>query len=131
MNASVPPVRPVDFALLSLRELLDLWHGHTAVIFADRHQLADPLPVDQLAEHALEALAAGQALADQLNAMRWVGACEALAYGAPLDDVAAALNLEVDEVVIGLGSWADRQLRHGLMTPARHDEVLALLEVSR
>ena len=65
-------------------------------------------------------------------AMRWVTVAEALACGAPLAHVAAALGLEPDEVAAGLGSWVDGQHQHGSLSAAARDEVRALLgEVAR
>jgi hypothetical protein len=57
-----------------------------------------------------------------------VTVAEALAYGAPLGHVAAAMGLEVDEVAVGLRSWADGQHEHGGMSAAARDEAYALLK---
>jgi hypothetical protein len=118
-NPSIPPpVRPTDLTGVSLRELLDAWHLHTAPLV--------------YARHGLDALAAGQALTDQLMAMRWVTAAETLANSATLEHTAAAMGLDVDEVAVGLRMWADGQHQHAGMSAAARDEVYALLgEVTR
>jgi hypothetical protein len=60
--------------------------------------------------------------------MRWVTVAEALAYGAPLADVAAAMGLEPVEVAAGLRSWADGQHQHAGLSAAGRDEIYGLLE---
>lgn len=67
----------------------------------------------------------------QVTAGRWVVVVEALAYDASLQQVAEALSLDVDEVIVGLRSWADGQLGHSFITPAQHDEVAALIDRGR
>jgi hypothetical protein len=120
--------RPADLAGASLRELLDAWHRHTARLVEARRGLGDPLPAARLARHGLDALALGQAIADQLMAMRWVTAVDSLAHGATADQVATAMGLDADEVAAKLQSWADGQLAYHLITAAQHDEALALLD---
>jgi hypothetical protein len=120
--------RPLDLVGASLRELLDAWHGHIGRLVDARHGIGDPLPPARLTRHALDGLATGQALADQLMASRWVTAADALTYGATLAQTATAMGLEVDEVTAGLRSWADGQHRHELMTAAQRDDIRALLD---
>jgi hypothetical protein len=119
--------RPSDLAGASLRELLDGYQAHLSALVNACHGVGELEPVGRLRADALDVLACGQALADRLLAMRWATVVDALTYSAPLAHVAAAVGLEPDEVSAGLRSWADRQLSHGLMTPARHNEVYALL----
>jgi hypothetical protein len=124
--------RPADLAGASLRELLDGYQAHLSALVYARHGIGDPEPVGRLRTDALDVLACGQALVDQIHAGRWVTVAEALVYGAPLAHVAAAMGLEVDEVAAGLRSWADGQHRHGGLSAAARDEVCALLdEVAR
>jgi hypothetical protein len=117
--------RPDDLAGASLRELLDAWHSHVAPLVDARCNIGD-LPAARLARHALAALAAGQALTDELMALRWVTVCDALRYGAPMRHVAGAMGLDVDEVAAGLRSWADGQHLHSGMPVTGRDEVYAL-----
>ncbi|MCW2899243.1 MAG: hypothetical protein JWO67_1508 [Streptosporangiaceae bacterium] len=122
------PTTPGDLAGASPRELLDAWHRHVSRLVEARHNLADPpLPVGRLVGHALDALAVGQALTDAISNTRWTTASEALARGAGVERVAAAMGLDVDEVLFGLRSWADGQLQHGGLTPAGYDELCALV----
>lgn len=119
--------RPDDLAGASLRELLDAWHAHVAPLVDARcRPPGGPLPAARLARHALDALAAGQALTDELMALRWVTVCDALRYGAPMRHVAGAMGLDVDEVAAGLRSWADGQHLHSDMSVTGRDEVYAL-----
>jgi hypothetical protein len=128
-NPSIPPpVRPTDLTGVSLRELLDAWHLHTAPLVNARHGIGDPEPIGRLRAEALDVLACGQALADQILAMRWVTVAEALAFGAPLGHVAAAMGLEPDEVAAGLRSWADGQHQHTGLSSAAREEIYGLLE---
>lgn len=123
--------RPADLRNVSMRELLDAWHAHSGPLVNARHKLGAPWPAGRLARSALDALAVGQALADQLTNTRWVTVADALEYGARLDMVAAAMGLDVDEVAAGLTSWADGQHREHLMTDDRHDAVLRRLAAAR
>lgn len=133
-----PPVRPADLANVSLTELLDAYHSHQAPLVRARHGIGEPAPVGRLRGHALDELACGQAVADRVLAGRWVTVADALRYAAPIAHVAAAMGLEPVEVVAGLRSWADGQLQLHRDTggqlgisPAEHDEVLALVEAGR
>ena len=99
---------PADLADASLRELLDAWHRHTARLVEARQGLPDALPPARIARHALDALAIGQAVVDRLSLMRWTAALDALANGATLEHTAVAMGLDVDEVFVGMRSWADR-----------------------
>jgi hypothetical protein len=59
-------------------------------------------------------------------AMRWVTAVDALTYGATLKHTAAAIGLEVEELAVGLRTWADGQHQHAGMSAAARDEAYAL-----
>ncbi|MPZ64555.1 MAG: hypothetical protein GEU83_03220 [Pseudonocardiaceae bacterium] len=80
----------------------------------------------ELAAHTLAALAFQAALADRAQAGRWVTARDALAAGADLAAVAAAMDLDVDAVAVGLREWADGQRAYGWMSDAEHKRVTAL-----
>lgn len=117
---------PRDLAGVGPDELLQAWTGHKRRLAYSRCGIERLAPT-QAARHALDALATGEALAAYMVAGRWVTVAEALAHGATVTQVATAVGLDVDEVVAGLTSWADRQLAHHLITPAQNDEIHALL----
>lgn len=126
--------RPADLASAPLRDLLDGYQSHVSALVNARHGIGEPEPVGRLRGDALDALACGQALADQILASRWVCVLDALTYAASVDDVAAAMGLDGSEVAAGLRSWADGQLRLRYssggqlgITPAQHAEVLDLV----
>jgi hypothetical protein len=120
--------RPADLAGASLRELLDGYETHRGPLVTAHLGIGTPKSPWRLRDAALGMLVCGQALAGHILAMRWVTVAEALSYGAPLEDVAAAMGLQPDEVAAGLRSWAGGQLREQRMTPAAHDDVVALVE---
>lgn len=122
------PTTPRDVPDSTFRDLIDAHLGHLAPLVDARHGIGEPRPAVELARHAVAALAAAAALAERVLHSRWCTARDALVYGATVDDVAAGMGLDVDEIVMGLRAWADGQLREGLMTRAQHDEVLALVE---
>jgi hypothetical protein len=80
-----------------------------------------------VAAHGLAALAIGHEIAARAVSVRWVHACEAIEHGATVAQVAAALDVSVDEVRDGLRTWADRQRRHWTMTADQHAAVVALV----
>lgn len=93
-----------------------------------RHQHVEALPAAQVAEHTLTVLALSEHLAREARASRWVYATEALAAGATPGQVAAAMGLRDEYALrVGLRDWAEQQVEHGLMSPPRRDEVLALV----
>jgi hypothetical protein len=124
------PTRPADIPHTApLRRLLDALHDHQGRLVNARYAIGDdPVPAEQLARHAVALLAVEHALADRVLVSRWVTVADALTYGATIDQVAAGMGLDVDEVRVGLASWADGQHRFGHITDAEHDTVLALLD---
>ncbi|MGH3793264.1 MAG: hypothetical protein ACRDSP_00055 [Pseudonocardiaceae bacterium] len=121
------PTRPGDIPHgVGLRQLVDQMEEHRTALFFHRHGGA-PLDGAALTAHCLADLAYGAALSERVLYGRWLVAVDALNAGASHDQVASAMGLDVDELIAGLRAWAHGQLRYGLMTPARHAEVLALL----
>ena len=120
--------RPTDPAGTSLPNLLAGCKSHLTTLVNTRLGVAEPAPADRLRAAALDALVYGQALADRLTAMRWVTVAEALAHGAPVAHVAAALGLETDEVAAGRRSWAKGQHQHADTPAAAPDEAHPLLD---
>lgn len=93
-----------------------------------RHQNGPPLPAGEVAEHTLAVLALSEQLAEQARAPRWVHATDALAHGADPTRVATAMGLRDQRALHdGLRDWAHEQTHHGLISPARRDEILSLL----
>ena len=118
--------RPGDLREVAAGELLATWEADRALLVDARHGLGE------LVAAALDELATAAALVAHVGAGRWVAVAEALAYGAVLGEVAAAMGkLEVSEVVAGLRSWAGAQHRYGLLTGAQLDEIEALIERGR
>src|SRR5438874_1414598 len=103
---------------MQLHDLLAGYDQHVAALVRARHGLGKPEPAYRLRADALDALAYGQALTDRLMAMRWVTVADALASGAPIAHVAAALGLDITEVAAGLRSWADGQHQYASMSMA-------------
>jgi hypothetical protein len=121
----IPP-RPTDPASTSPRDPLAGYESHLTPLVNASLGVGEPEPVGRHRADALAALVGGRALADRLTAMRWVTVAEALAHGAPVAHVAAALGLEIDEVAAGLRSWADGQHQHAGLSAAARAEVHAL-----
>ncbi|MDN5919686.1 MAG: hypothetical protein L0I76_32075 [Pseudonocardia sp.] len=137
MSAAVPefPARPGDVpALAPLGDVLSAVGRHRGRLVDAAHGLGEPQPAGQVAAHAVAALATAHALAERLLDGRWTDAADALAHGATLDQVAAAMGLDVVELRVGMRSWADaQQSSHehygsGGLTPAEADEVRALVD---
>jgi hypothetical protein len=126
-NHTPPLTRPGALAGITLNDPLTGYEEHVASLVRARLGVGEPEPLGRLRADALDALVCGQALADRLTAMRWVTVAEALADGAPIAHVGAALGLEIDEVAAGPRSWADGQHLHAGMSPAARNEVHALL----
>lgn len=104
-----------------LGDLVDRYQRHLLVVTA--HPAADGSH-----RRALAALTIASAILDALVVERWSLVRAALANGATVAEVGAALgDLEPDEVTAGLTSWADRQVHSGLLSEDDHDAVLALL----
>jgi hypothetical protein len=127
-NPTPPLACPGALAGVPLHDLLSWHEEHDASLVRARIGVGEPEPVGRFRADALDALVCGQTLADRLMAMRWVTVAEALAYGAPVTHVGAALGLGIDEVAAGLRSWADGQHLHAGMPAAARDEVHALLD---
>ena len=106
---------------------------------ADRHEWTvvaatcggERLPAREVADHAVAALALGQAAVLRLELARGPLIRDALAAGATLGEVAEALDTGPDAVVDDLDLWADAQLRHGAMTVAERAWVAALVHRTR
>jgi hypothetical protein len=122
------PTRPGEIPhTASLRQVLDALHLHQGRLVDARHGLGNPVPAEQLARHAVALLAIEHTLADRVLVSRWVTVAEALTYGATIDQVAAGMGLDVDEVRVGLAGWADGQHRFGHISDVEHEQVIALL----
>jgi len=122
------PTRPGDIPhSILLRGLAVAYDRHALRIVEYRHGIGDPLTTEQRLAHALAALAYQHALAERALHSRWSIATDALAAGASLDTVGAAMGgLEPDEVRHALRCWAGDQHWRGLMDDARRNEVLRL-----
>jgi hypothetical protein len=122
------PTRPGEIPhTASLRQLLDALHVHQGLLVDARHGIGNPVLAEQLARHAVALLAIEHALADRVLASQWVTVAEALTYGATIDQAAAGMGLDVNEVRAGLAGWADGQHRFGRITDAEPDQVIDLL----
>ena len=126
---SALPTRPGDVSeWASLPEIAHQYVTHGWALAAVRLGQDTGQPPEELRESAIAALAYEHALAERALAGRWVNAAAALEYGASVEDVARAMGLDVEEVRVGLPSWADGQVRAGCLTPAERDDVLRLVE---
>lgn len=116
MTAPIPalPQRPADVPDdVVVDELLDAYQRHLFTVTLDRPGTPG-LSDEQVARHALAALALGQAVVDTFAAERWPLVRRGLAHGATRAQIGAALGgLEVDEIAAGLASWADREHDEG------------------
>lgn len=122
------PTTPVDVPDATFRDMVDAHMAHTSRLVDARHNIGEPLPAAELARHALAALAGQHAVAERILYTRWCNARDVLTYGATVEDAAAAMGLDVDEVVFGLTRWAEGQHHENLISRAQLDEVLALVE---
>ena len=124
------PTRPGEIPHnIPLRGLAVAYDRHALRIVEHRHGIGVPLTVTDARMAALAALAYQHALAERALHSRWSIATDALAAGATLDTVGAAMGgLEADEVRFELRRWAGDQHREGLMDDARRDEVLRLAD---
>ena len=123
------PTRPGDIShTVPLRDLADGYQDHLLPLVEHRHGISEPLTPEQLGEHALAALAYQHALSERALHSRWSIATDALAAGAPLEVVGAAMGgLEPDELRAGLTRWVRTQRQAGLMSDERSGQVLGLL----
>ena len=107
-------------------ELIDRYHHHLVALDAARRDGSDA-PARWLVAHALAALTTAEAIVDDLHRDRWGIVVDALRHGATVAEVGTAMaGLDVQEVRVGLTSWADRQYRDHLLTGAEHAAVIAL-----
>jgi len=123
------PTRPGDIPHnVPLRDLCVTYDRHALRIVEHRHGIGRPLTTERRLGHALAALAYQHALAERALYSRWSIATDALAAGASLDTVGAAMGWlnTGDRVGDALRWWAGDQHRQGLMDDARRDEVLRL-----
>lgn len=100
---------PGDFAASPLGELLDTWQRLLFQLVNARHDVDERHTPAELSATALQALAAGQALAEHVTASRWVTATDALRAGASLASIAAAMGVTEAEIDAGLMSWLHGQ----------------------
>jgi hypothetical protein len=121
------PQRPRDVFRVALVVLAGLYHEHLGPTINALHGIGKQLPREQVARHAVAALAIGQAIEQYVRGDRWSTVRDALTYGATVAEVAGALDLELDEVAAGVTSWADGQARSCGMTADEHARVIALV----
>ena len=128
MSASLPTT-PHDVPNAPYREISDALVEHIRFTYDAQHS-GDAVPAADIAAHAVAALALQHALAGRILQSRWVTVRDALAYGATVDDVAAAMALDVDEVVVGLHNWAAARFRENRMTRPQFDATVALVDTA-
>ncbi|HEX2297702.1 MAG TPA: hypothetical protein VHH34_04150 [Pseudonocardiaceae bacterium] len=125
------PTRPGEIPhSVSLTDLAGHAARHAAALFDHRYGIA-PLTNAGRGGHCLAELAYTAALSERALHGRWVVACEALDAGASHGQVADAMGLDVEELCVGLRSWARNQLRQGLIDEDRHAWVMALVRGDR
>ena len=124
------PTRPGDIPHnVPLWELCVTYDHHALRIVEHRHGIGRPLTTERRLGHALAALAYQHALAERALHSRWSIATDALAAGATLRQVGAAMGgIDADRVHYTLRWWVDVQHQEGLMDDARRDEVLRLAD---
>jgi len=94
-----------------------------------QHHLAlvhDSLPLAdaEVIAHALAALAYGTVVTRHIESGRWSTAVDALTAGAGLEHTAAAMDLDVRGLRIGLGQWITER---GSIDADRYDQVVSLI----
>jgi len=125
---SALPTRPADIPReISLGSLADAYHEHAGRLLGNRHRLGEPLTTEQHAAHTLAVLAYGTALTERAQSGRWIYVCEALATGTPAAQVAAAMDVHEDDLLVGLVLWAGNQRRFGHITDEQHAVVMELV----
>ncbi|MGH4020005.1 MAG: hypothetical protein ACRDT0_12380 [Pseudonocardiaceae bacterium] len=113
MPAADLPTRPGEVPDgVALAELADRYGECCYPLLAHRHGVGEPLSAEQLAAHALAALAYGHALAERLSTGRWSISTDALSAGATVRQAAAAMGLESDELRMGLREWTSSRRRY-------------------
>jgi hypothetical protein len=120
--------RPADLGGFALRELAESYGMHVGALVNARHDIGKPAPIGRLRGDALDALAIGEQIARRMRDDRWVTVAEALTYGASVEMVGRALDLEPVDVADGLAAWARGQHEHASMSAEECDRVLALVE---
>lgn len=124
------PTTPCEVPDGSYAEIVEAHLQHVQFLVHAHHGIGEPVSASELAVHSVAALATQHALAERVLQTRWATARDALTYWASLDDTAAAMGFDVDEVVFGLRAWAAGQFRERLMTRAQYDEVAALVDTA-
>lgn len=128
MSREKYPTRPADLPPdMTLVELATAYGHHCGRLVDAHHGIGEALASDQLAAHAVAALAVQHELAARSLSGRWVNARDALRNGATLDQVVDAMALDVDEVVLGFSRWAGGQRREKLITDDEYAEIMALV----
>ncbi|MQA13697.1 MAG: hypothetical protein GEV09_05845 [Pseudonocardiaceae bacterium] len=129
MSEHTFPTRPGDIDQeTTLRWLVDHFGYHAVALLDHRESLRQLWPHEVVA-HSLATLAYSTELADRCTSGQWVCAADALAAGASLTQVGAAMGVHPPEDVrIGLGVWAAAQRRYGHIGTDRYDAVMALIQ---
>lgn len=85
------PTRPTDVPHdVTLTDLATAYGVHSGRLVDAQHGIGEALPGDQLAAHAVAALATSHALADRALWSRWCNVADALRHGATIEAVAEA-----------------------------------------
>jgi hypothetical protein len=119
--------RPRDLDRISLAELVEGYQGHIGALVNAEHGIGRREPDGRLQSTALDALAVNAQITLRMAGDRWVTVRDALTYGATVEKVARALDMEPAAVAQAFSEWADGQREHELMTAEEHTRVLALL----
>ena len=85
-----------------------------------------PLTDPEVAEHAIAVLAYVEDLTERVESVRWPIAADALIAGAGLGRTAAAMDLDVFDLRLGLGHWVAEQHRRGLIDADRYEQFVNL-----
>ena len=121
------PSQPFDIdEFVPLAELLAAAERHEWAVVAAGCG-AERLAAREVADHAIAALALSMAAVIRLQQARGVTIRDALAHGASLEEVAAALSYTPEEAVDDLDDWADAQVRVGAMDGVDRDRVRVLV----
>lgn len=132
---STSPRKPADVPEFTpLQHMAQALSGHRSVLVDVRHGLGPDRSREEVADHALAAVAIGKRIAVAAAAGLWCDSMDALAHGADLADVAEALDLPLAATRTGLHEYVDGQARlHGRygdlgMSPAQAEEARALID---
>jgi hypothetical protein len=117
---------PYEDDVMSTVAVLTAYENHMAELTMARalHRRGDD---PGLAEHALDALEASQAIVDDLWLERMPIVRDALTFGATVTEVAERMHNPVREVVAGLQGWADVMCAVDAITTAERRRVRRLL----